>query len=589
MDFNTVWAGVIDCIFASFRCRIALPAEEDVMSLKRYFFRSSLFVGLFAICTTFAAAQTTAFDYQGSLKNGASPASGNYDLDFLLYDALSGGTQIGATQSKTNVPIANGVFSAQLDFGSQFPGANRFLEIHVRQSGGGSFTILTPRAKVKSSPYLVKSLNAENAANAPTATNALQLGGVAANQYVLTGDARMTDSRKPSASSTNYILNGTTVQSASNFNISGNGTAGGTLSGNVINSATQFNIGGDRVLSNAGTSNLFAGVSAGSQNTSGSSNSFFGDSAGFGNIFGSDNSYFGWNTGSISYAEGSRNSSFGSGAGTGLTGGQETSYFGYNAKAGSPILINSTAIGANALVENSNSLVLGSINGRNGATADTSVGIGTTAPIGGLNIKRTWDGGNANLVLEGDSPTIRWRLDNGNGQQWLMYGDQLGGYFAIYHGVPNNWGLAKFSIDPTGVVYINDLGSAGSQILCRNASGYISTCSSSLRYKKDVQPYMGGLKLAMKLQPISFAWKEGGGQDVGFGAEDVAKIEPRLTFKNGKGEIEGVNYGQITTVLVNSIKEQQAQIERQQKQIETLTKLVCSLKADSEACKEKER
>lgn len=48
-----------------------------------------------------------------------------------------------------------------------------------------------------------------------------------------------------------------------------------------------------------------------------------------------------------------------------------------------------------------------------------------------------------------------------------------------------------------------------------------------------------------------------------FGAEQIAEIEPLLTFKNEKGEIEGVNYGQISTVVVNSIKEQQAQIEQQ--------------------------
>jgi hypothetical protein len=45
-----------------------------------------------------------------------------------------------------------------------------------------------------------------------------------------------------------------------------------------------------------------------------------------------------------------------------------------------------TAIGANALVTNSNSLVLGSINGVNLATADTNVGIGTTAPEQRLHI-----------------------------------------------------------------------------------------------------------------------------------------------------------------------------------------------------------
>ncbi|MBS1791796.1 MAG: hypothetical protein JST85_29080 [Acidobacteria bacterium] len=41
---------------------------------------------------------------------------------------------------------------------------------------------------------------------------------------------------------------------------------------------------------------------------------------------------------------------------------------------------NSTAIGRQAQVTQNNSLVLGGINGVDGPTADTSVGIGTTAP-----------------------------------------------------------------------------------------------------------------------------------------------------------------------------------------------------------------
>jgi hypothetical protein len=49
-------------------------------------------------------------------------------------------------------------------------------------------------------------------------------------------------------------------------------------------------------------------------------------------------------------------------------------------------LTNTTAIGANANVTQANSLVLGSINGVNGATADTNVGIGTTAPQSKLQV-----------------------------------------------------------------------------------------------------------------------------------------------------------------------------------------------------------
>jgi len=71
----------------------------------------------------------------------------------------------------------------------------------------------------------------------------------------------------------------------------------------------------------------------------------------------------------------------------------------------------------------------------------------------------------------------------------------------------------------------------------------------------------------LRLNPITFAWNDDSRPDIGFGAEDVFKIEPLLTFKNDKGEIEGVQYAQISTVLVNAVKEQQSQIETQKKAI----------------------
>ena len=91
-----------------------------------------------------------------------------------------------------------------------------------------------------------------------------------------------------------------------------------------------------------------------------------------------------------------------------------------------------------------------------------------------------------------------------------------------------------------------------------------------MRYKTEIRPYLGGIDVAKRLNPITFAWKDGGRRDIGFGAEDVSKVEPLLTFKNDKGEIEGVQYAQISTVLINSIKEQQSQIEMQSQQINLL-------------------
>ena len=46
---------------------------------------------------TSVQAQTTEFVYQGQLQNASAPANGSYDFEFLLFDAVSGGSQIGPT------------------------------------------------------------------------------------------------------------------------------------------------------------------------------------------------------------------------------------------------------------------------------------------------------------------------------------------------------------------------------------------------------------------------------------------------------------------------------------------------------------
>ena len=45
-------------------------------------------------------------------------------------------------------------------------------------------------------------------------------------------------------------------------------------------------------------------------------------------------------------------------------------------------------------------------------------------------------------------------------------------------------------------------------------------------------------------------------------AEEVAAVEPLLVTHNTRGEVEGVKYDRINVVLVNAIKEQQAQIDK---------------------------
>ena len=71
------------------------------------------------------------------------------------------------------------------------------------------------------------------------------------------------------------------------------------------------------------------------------------------------------------------------------------------------------------------------------------------------------------------------------------------------------------------------------------------------------------MELIRKLKPISFDWKENGLHDFGLGAEDVKKVEPRLTFDNANGEVEGVKYSQLSAVFVNALNELQDQLKAQ--------------------------
>ena len=134
-------------------------------------------------------------------------------------------------------------------------------------------------------------------------------------------------------------------------------------------------------------------------------------------------------------------------------------------------------------------------------------------------------------------------------------------------------------------VRIYGLGFSGSDHLCRNINNEISFCSSSLRYKTNIAPFNLGLSLINQLRPISFDWKAGGMRDVGFGAEDVARINPLFVSYNSKGEVEGVKYDRLSVLFVNAFREQQAQIEAQQKLIEDLLRLVCAQNSPAEVCK----
>jgi len=114
-----------------------------------------------------------------------------------------------------------------------------------------------------------------------------------------------------------------------------------------------------------------------------------------------------------------------------------------------------------------------------------------------------------------------------------------------------------------GAMVVGNFPTSGSIAICRISSGTLANCSSSLRYKEDVETLDLGVaaELVERLRPVAFRWIESGMEDIGLIAEEVAALEPRLVTHNADGSIEGVKYRNLTALLAAAIQQQSREIE----------------------------
>lgn len=116
----------------------------------------------------------TVFTYQGQLIDGGAPANGSYDFVFELFEVATGDSHMGKV-NVDNVPVTDGLFTVQLDFGAgKFTGDARWLEIYVR-----------PGASEDPDPYVVLAPR-QPLTPAPHAINASTVGGLAASEFAAT-------------------------------------------------------------------------------------------------------------------------------------------------------------------------------------------------------------------------------------------------------------------------------------------------------------------------------------------------------------------------------------------------------------------
>ena len=95
------------------------------------------------------------------------------------------------------------------------------------------------------------------------------------------------------------------------------------------------------------------------------------------------------------------------------------------------------------------------------------------------------------------------------------------------------------------------------------------TAFSDVRLKVNIHPLQDSLSKVQQIQGVSYERKSDGEKKIGFVAQDLQKVLPEVVIENHDGMLS-VDYGNVVALLVEAIKEQQAQIESLRNEIKTL-------------------
>lgn len=187
---------------------------------------------------------------------------------------------------------------------------------------------------------------------------------------------------------------------------------------------------------------------------------------------------------------------------------------------------------------------------------------------------------NGNVGLGISNPARQLHLVGSNAT-FRMDRDENTAAFFMVRTTPAGTPLKAFQVGTNasgsnnGEFMISDMGTAVGgpgtrRMTITNAGNVIFTGtisqSSSVRYKRDIEPLEAAGESLRQLQGVRFVRKETGESSLGLVAEDVAAVFPELV-EYQDGEIEAVNYSALTAVLIEAVKEQQAKIQEQEQML----------------------
>ena len=196
----------------------------------------------------------------------------------------------------------------------------------------------------------------------------------------------------------------------------------------------------------------------------------------------------------------------------------------------------------------------------------------TTGEMHAVTIRGNNSSGNC-VILSGDNTA-----DDCKFMVRGIYDDQYSTHFDFVPDSGSEHGVAPVQTSPN--VYTDATYASGT---LRSSGDIIAFHSySDRRLKKDITTLNGvdSLNKVLELQAVTYKWKDTPGQNkgtqIGLIAQDVEKIVPEVVSESTRiGDEQSykrVDYDHIVPLLIESIKEQQTQIDELKHQVEQLSK-----------------